>query len=112
MKKLYEYDHETKELIGALTQYIDPLETIKAGKDIYIKVSNATDKIPPKQKEGFKIVYNGEEWEYIELPKPPEPEEPPKPTREELEAQREEIEYQEWKDKKLRDEFKAYKNKV
>ena len=36
---------------------------------------------PPQEKDGYNIVWNGEAWEYVEIPKP-EPE--PEPTPEEI----------------------------
>ena len=109
MKNLYEYDYETKELIGELVQYIDPLETKKAGKDIYIKVSNATSAKPLQKKEGFLIKFDGKKWFYEEIPKEKiQKEEDYTPTKED----REEADFQEWKDKKLREIYKAEMEEV
>ena len=58
--------------------YIDPLESEKQGKTIYLLSANATFKAPLPPKEGFAVVFNPEvdEWEYIDLTPPePEPEE-------------------------------------
>lgn len=35
-----------------------------------------TKVVPPQEKEGFNRTWNGEAWEYVEIPKEPEPEPP------------------------------------
>ena len=39
---------------------------------------------PPAEKDGYNRVWSGDEWEYVEIPKPPTPPEPT--TEEKLEA--------------------------
>lgn len=74
--KIYRYDNETKEYIGAENAFIDPLETEKQKKDVYLIPANCTEIEPPEEKEGFKIKWDGETWGYEEIPKEPEPEQP------------------------------------
>ena len=104
---LFTYDNQTKEYIGSERQYIDPLESKKEGRDIYVMTDNTTDVKPLEFKEGFTQIWNGKKWEYKELLKEPIPE--PEPTQEEIE----EMEYQAFKDveidKDMRARFKASK---
>lgn len=65
--KVYLYDEITKEFIMEEDAHIDPLETKKKGKNVYLLPANATFKEPMQAKEGFKIVFNGKEWEYQEI---------------------------------------------
>ena len=66
MKYIYNFNQENKEYIGAEEAFLDPLESEKQGKEIYLLPANATFIKPPETKEGFAIVWNGEMWEYIE----------------------------------------------
>ena len=65
---LYQYDENTKEYIGYTEAYIDPLESIVQGKDIYLYPPCTTEQVPPELKEGYIILYNEEEdrWEEFE----------------------------------------------
>lgn len=65
--KAYLYDEETKEFISEVNAQIDPLETKKKGENVYLLPANATFKEPMQAKEGFKIVFNGNGWEYQEI---------------------------------------------
>lgn len=82
---VYRYDDETKEFKNAEEAFLDPLETEIQGKEIYLLSANCTYVEPPEEKEGFKIKWNGEAWEYNKIPKEPEPE---LPTIEELKARK------------------------
>ena len=62
---LYTYNEKTKEFTGAQTAFIDPLETQKQGKEVYLVPSNATDKKPLEVKENQAVIFNGSEWEII-----------------------------------------------
>ena len=66
--EIYLYD-KNKKLAGKQNAQIDPLETKLAGHTVYCYPSNSTTKIPPEQKDGFDIVWNGASWEYAEMPK-------------------------------------------
>lgn len=79
----YTFDEYTKKFTGAQHAQIDPLESEIAGHTIYCgKPQNATYIEPLDIKEGYDIVWNGENWEYQETKKDPEPE-PYVPTEEE-----------------------------
>lgn len=62
--QVYKYDEKTKEYIGTEQALIDPLETEKQGKEIYLLPANATFEKPNLQ-EGFASVWNSK-WENIE----------------------------------------------
>ena len=61
----YTYDEKTKEYTGTQNAFIDPLETKKQGKKVYLVPTNATDKKPLKTKENQAVIFNGTEWEII-----------------------------------------------
>ena len=62
--KLYKYDSITKEFVSEIQPDIDPLETKKQGKTIYLIPSNTTD-IKPEDKEGYVPIYSINKWEYV-----------------------------------------------
>lgn len=76
----YRYDSNGL-YIGTIPCQLDPRATKEQGKDVYLLPANSTLTEPPKAKEGYKIVWNGSEWEYVEIPQPPTP---PTPTPEEI----------------------------
>ena len=61
----YTYDEKTKEFTGTQNGFIDPLETKKQGKNVYLVPANATAKKPLKTKENQAVIFNGTEWEII-----------------------------------------------
>ena len=61
----YIYDEKTKEYIGTQNAFIDPLETKKQGKNVYLVPPNATDKKPLETKENQAVIFNGSEWEVV-----------------------------------------------
>ena len=61
----YIYDEKTKEYIGTQNAFIDPLETKKQGKNVYLVPANATDKKPLDVKENQAVIFNGSEWEIV-----------------------------------------------
>ena len=61
----YTYDEKTKEYTGTQNAFIDPLETKKRGKNVYLVPVNATDKKPLETKENQAVIFNGSEWEII-----------------------------------------------
>lgn len=61
----YIYDEKTKEFTGTQNGFIDPLETGKHGKNVYLVPANATDKKPLETKENQAVIFNGTEWEII-----------------------------------------------
>lgn len=65
MQKAYLFDETTKEYKSEVNAQLDPLESAKAGKDIYLLPANATwDK--PAVKNGCVAVWNGETWDVAE----------------------------------------------
>lgn len=62
----YFYDTETKELTYSAEVFTDPLESQNAGHDVYMFSANATTVEPLSGKDGFAVIFNGSEWEYIE----------------------------------------------
>lgn len=77
--KAYRYNSENKKYEGEATCQIDPLESQIAGKEIYLLPADCTYEVPPEEKEGFDIIFDGESWEYKEQEKKPE-DEPYEPT--------------------------------
>lgn len=61
----YGYDEKTKEFTGTQNAFIDPLETKKQGKKVYLVPANATEKKPLETKENQAVVFNGSEWEIV-----------------------------------------------
>lgn len=61
----YAYDEKTKEYTGTQSGFIDPLETKKQGKNVYLVPANTTDKKPLETKENQAVIFNGSEWEII-----------------------------------------------
>lgn len=61
----YIYDEKTKEYIGIQNAFIDPLETKKQGKDVYLVPANSTDIKPTLEpsNDNEMLVFNGEGWE-------------------------------------------------
>lgn len=85
--RVYLYDEITKEFIMEEDAHIDPLETKKKGENVYLLPANATFKEPMQAKEGFKIVFNGKDWEYQEIKVEEIPEEK-EPTNEDISQMR------------------------
>ena len=63
---VYKYDEEMKEYIETEEAHLDPLETKKQGKNIYLLPANATLTEPPEAQESFARVWNGTAWEQVE----------------------------------------------
>ena len=61
----YTYDEKTKEYTGTQNGFIDPLETKKQGKNVYLVPPNATYKKPLKTKKNQAVIFNGSEWEIV-----------------------------------------------
>lgn len=55
---IYNYDEITKEYTGYCNADLDPEETKRQGKNVYLIPANATTKKPPKAKEHEAIIYN------------------------------------------------------
>ena len=61
----YTYDEKTKEFTGTQNGFIDPLETKKRGKNVYLLPRNATYIKPLETKENQAVIFNGSEWEIV-----------------------------------------------
>ena len=65
MQQAYLFDEKTKEYKSEVNAQLDPLESARAGKDIYLLPANATwDK--PIPKDGCVPIWNGETWDAVE----------------------------------------------
>ncbi len=73
--KAYRYD-ENNYFAGQQECQLDPLESKKQGHPVYLLPANCTWQEPLTEQEGYKIKWNGEAWEYEEIPVEPEPEPP------------------------------------
>lgn len=71
----YHYD-ENGFFDGVIECQKDDLESIKQAKTIYLQPANSTNVQPPESKDGFKIRWSGEGWEYEEIEQDPVPQEP------------------------------------
>ena len=60
---LYRYDDDTKEYICSFEAYIDPLESAKQNKPIYVIPPCTTLVEPMEARVGYVAVFNGEKWE-------------------------------------------------
>lgn len=70
IKTVYRYDEDNC-YIGTDRAFESPLE-----KGVFHIPASCTEIEPPEGKEGFKTKWNGEAWEYEEIPKEPEPKPP------------------------------------
>ena len=61
----YTYDEKTKEFTGTQNGFIDPLETKKQGKNVYLKPANSTNVKPTLEPntDNDMLVFNGKEWQ-------------------------------------------------
>lgn len=65
MKTAYLFDEKTKEFKNEVNAQLDPLESEKAGKDIYLLPANATWS-KPEPKDGCVAIWNGKTWAMVE----------------------------------------------
>lgn len=80
----YSYD-ENKYCAGTQDCQLDPIATKREGHEVWLLPANCTWEEPLNEKEGYKIKWNGNEWEYELIPIEPEPE---PPTLEEVKEQK------------------------
>ena len=66
--KLYVYDRKTKELIGSVEAHLDPLESIKVNREVYVIPPYCTPFIPLEAGDNKVNVFNTEKgiWELVE----------------------------------------------
>lgn len=69
----YYFDPETKEYMGEARAPIDPRETKRQGKTVYLEHPNATLEAPPEITEGKRAVFRDKKWTLEDIPKEPEP---------------------------------------
>ena len=62
----YSYLEETKEYAGTGTAQTDPLESNKQGENVYLLPANAVFTAPLEAKEGYAVIWNRADWEYVE----------------------------------------------
>ena len=65
---VYRYDEDTKAYLGPEEAFLDPLETERKGREIYLLPPNCTFEAPPDNREGFYLKRVGETWEYTAIP--------------------------------------------
>lgn len=64
--KIYKYDVNTKEYLGYMEAYLDPLETLQQGHDVYVIPPFFTTIKPEQPQEGYTVVFDGKKWNPIE----------------------------------------------
>ena len=64
--KIYRYDEHTKEYLGYMEAYLDPLETLQQGHDVFVIPPYFTPIKPEQPKDDSTVIFNGEKWEVIE----------------------------------------------
>ena len=64
--KLYKYDVNTKEYLGYMEAYLDPLETIKQGRDVYVIPPNFTTVKPEQPTDDSTVIFDGTQWITVE----------------------------------------------
>ena len=62
---IYNYDAETKEYTYSEEACLDPEETKKKGKNVYLIPANATKKKPPTPQTNEAVVFNNTSWQII-----------------------------------------------
>ena len=60
--KAYLFDEHTKEYVGEIECQIDPLESKKAGKDIWLLPANSTFDKPMNEHVGYKRIFFYNQW--------------------------------------------------
>lgn len=60
--KIYSYNNKTGEFLGTRDANIDPLETQKQDKLVYLKPADTTEEKPPRCKKNEVAVFGGERW--------------------------------------------------
>lgn len=59
---VYKFNPVTKEYEGIQQAQLDPIQTKKQGKNIYLLPINSTFEIPPEKQEGKAIIFENENW--------------------------------------------------
>lgn len=58
----YKYDEKTKEYMGTISCQLDPVETRKQGKEVWLHPLLSTFEEPPQAQEGKAIVFENNAW--------------------------------------------------
>lgn len=58
----YKFNPITKEYEGIQQAQLNPIQTKKQGKDVYLLPINSTFEIPPEKQEGKAIVFEDNKW--------------------------------------------------
>lgn len=74
--KAYLFNPENKEFEAEIEAQIDPLESVKQKKEIYLLPANSTYEKPLDEKDGFKVKWQGSSWIYEKIPEPKPEQEP------------------------------------
>ena len=64
--RIYKYHEITKEYLGYMEAYLDPLETVQQGHDVYVIPPFFTSIKPEKPEGDGTVVFDGEKWNPIE----------------------------------------------
>lgn len=64
--KIYKYSERTKEYLGYMEAYLDPLETSKQGKEVFVIPPYFTTVKPKIPQKGYTMLFNGENWKEAE----------------------------------------------
>jgi hypothetical protein len=78
--KRYYFNPETGVYLGEAKAPIDPRETKRQGKTVYMEHPNATFTAPPEIEQGKIAVFKENKWSLEDIPKEPDP--VAEPTRE------------------------------
>lgn len=61
----YKFDYLTKEFLYSQEAFLDPLESLRLGKEVYLLPPDSTFTKPLKQKDGYAVVWDGTVWGYV-----------------------------------------------
>lgn len=65
MQTAYKYDKDTKEYIGFQQCQLDPLESERQGREIYLIPANCTPETPPELEPGKAIIFEKGGWQKV-----------------------------------------------
>lgn len=62
---IYHCDKQTREYLRSFEARIDPLETQKQGRDVFLIPAHTTDVAPPETGKNEAAVFDGQAWKII-----------------------------------------------
>ena len=62
---IYGYDENTKEYLGSMEAYLDPLESLNKSREIYVIPPNFTTEFPPDIKENEVAIFTEGKWKIV-----------------------------------------------